>query len=50
MKINSTQDIEKNMPLGLNGILKDTPQNVISNDSKFGKMSGHNVERQLSLR
>lgn len=30
MRIDSTQDIEKNMPLGLNGNLKDIPQNVLS--------------------
>lgn len=30
MKIHSTHDIEKNVPLGLKGILKGTPQNVMT--------------------
>lgn len=30
MKIDGTHDIEKNVPLGLKGILKGTPQNVMT--------------------
>lgn len=44
MKIDSTQFIEKNLPRGLEGILKDTPQNILSSDSKFGKRAGYYVE------
>ena len=51
MKIDSTHCIEKDVPLELRGILKDTPRNVLSSDSKYlGKMSGCSVESQLSLR
>lgn len=44
MKIDSTHFIEKNMLWGLEGILKDTPQNILSSDNKFGKRAGYYVE------
>lgn len=45
--MDSIQDIEKNMPLGLKGILRDTPQCGLRGDTKFGKMSSYSVESQL---
>lgn len=45
--MDSTQDIEKNVPLGLEGVLKDTPQNDIRANTKFGKMSNYSVESRL---
>lgn len=47
MKMGSIQDIEKNVPLGLRGILRDTLQCGLRGDTKFGKRSSYSVESQL---